>query len=544
MKVKNASVILLVLLTASFFVPQRVHGREATEITDIIIDGDIHENAPAYTRDAGSDDVYCYWNTYYRGFVEWNISSIPDAAVIDRVRVRFRSYSANYDGTMRMYEMVNQPSLQTNDNAGNQVIYDDAADGDVYVITPAGGTNTWFTVTLSAAAVADFNTTADWFAIGTYVGSGGADSFYSSETAYGAILLVDWHLSSDYAFYFDDAVYENGTDAGTVTVTASLVDDSEDFNVSGGDWWYSPTLPTAFSWDIGGGAARYLYVTESENFTVTLPDGTDYSYGFTVKDYTGKAGLGDSYLEAYRTIGGTETLVERMKITQPNPTPLNLVYGKTYHIKILYADGTRYDWGYFLAGADTSNTIIARSTEFTDQAHFIQQTILVEASRSSDGSTITVDYNDIRDSTTWSNVTITRRGGGTVLQATRSNSTYTLNWASANASLGYIVSVGGVHGDYGEWGYVMIFDPSESFPAAPSLEGIFDLGLGVNMGGWVVTVAAMLVFSKTLRSRAMLAGASVATLLTYVGFAQWTSNQLIFAWFFSIAVALATGGAE
>ncbi|MHA1215795.1 MAG: hypothetical protein ACTSPX_00520, partial [Candidatus Thorarchaeota archaeon] len=210
----------------------------------------------------------------------------------------------------------------------------------------------------------------------------------------------------------------------------------------------------------------------------------------------------------------------------------------------LYVDGSRYDWGYFLAGADTSNTIIARSTEFTDGAHFIQQTVRVEATRSVDGSTITVDYNDTRDSTTWSNVTITRRGGGTVLQATRSNSTYTLNWASANASLGYIVSVSGVHGDYGEWGYVMIFDPDASPAAAPSLDGIFDMGLGANLGGWVITVAVMLGFSKTLRARAMLAGAAVATLLTYIGFAQWTRNQLVFAWFFSITVALATGGAE
>jgi len=544
MKGKNASVILLVLLlTASFFMPQPVHGREATEINTITEDGHIKYDDPGYTRVNNLDWIAT--TTSYQGYIEWNLtdSGIPHTAVIDAVQFRYYRYSSD-NTSFKIYDCTVQPSV-----AANSALWAEMGGGNNYgTFGSSDATNTWYTVALEGTAAADLQAaiTANqtWFAIAAPNRNVASSYISSDERGYPAELHVTWHLSSDYAFYFDDAVYENGTDAGTVTVTASLVDDSEDFSVSGEDWWYSPTLPTAFSWDIGGGAARYLYVTDSENFTVTLPDGTDYSYGFTVKDYTGKSGLGDSYLEAYRMINGTETLVERMKITQPNPTALNLVYGKTYHVKILYADGSRYDWGYFLAGADTSNTIIARSTTFTDQAHFIHQTIRVEATRSGDGSTITVDYNDTRDRTTWSNVTITRRGGGTVFEATRSNSSYTLNWASANASLGYIVAVAGVHGDYGEWGYVRIFDPAETFPATPSLEGIYDFGLGANLGGWVITVAAMLGFSKALRSRALLVGAAVATLLNYIGFATWTTNQLIFAWFFSIAVALAAGGAE
>lgn len=353
------------------------------------------------------------------------------------------------------------------------------------------------------------------------------------------------YTTEPYEYQFENTYYENGTIYHPPQeITATGTGFTETFNVSGGITEYFTTEPDAFYWDIGGGYARYIYSFGSEALTMTMPESTFYSYGFTIKDYTGKLGLGDAYLEAYRTINGTETLIERMKIIQPNPVPLNLVFGRTYHLKILFADGTRYDWGYYLAGTDTTATILIRSSTFTDQAHIIYNVIYVEATRSTDGQTITINYNDTRTNTIWANVTITRRNDGLVLFAARNNDTYTLNWANANASLGYVVSVNGVHSDFGEWGYVKIFDEQEAFPSAPTLEGIYDFGLGSNLGGWVITIAATIGFSKALKSRALIIGSAVATLTNYIGFSSWTYNQLIFIWFFSIVVALATGGSE
>ena len=479
-----------------------------------------------------------------RGYMEIDISGLPNITITD---IMFYYDGLENNNDSRIVGITIRPSISANNTLfwaiGNGTIYADPAGfpvvGDQQVVTLNGSAIASLQAALTAGQT--------WWAIGFIsedeVGAMTRAQIAASEHATpNPVPTIFVGFQGNYTYVFDGGYYENGTDYGLINVEYSTPTDDGDFNVNGSTTKQFNVEPELFYWDIDGGLARYIYSFGSENFTVLMPEDTFYTYGFTIKDYTGKSGIGDAYLEAWRAFGA-ETLVERMKIIQPNPTPLNLVFGKTYHLYILWADGTRYDWGYFLAGSDTSNTIIARSTTFTDQAHMIYQTIRVEATRSADGGTITVDYNDTRDNTVWANVTITQRGGGVMLQATRNNSTYTLNWASANTSLGYIVAVTGEHGDYGEWGYVMVFDPTETFPATPSLTGIFDVGLGANLGGWVITVAAMLGFSKTLKTRALLVGSAVATLLNYIGFASWTINQLIFAWFFSIVVALA-GGSE
>jgi len=355
-------------------------------------------------------------------------------------------------------------------------------------------------------------------------------------------LTINWHLPTDYGYIFTDTYYENGTlyvPPVNVTITGPGI--SESYNTSGGFEYYNAVEPTAFLWDIGGGATRQIHSFGSENFTVTIPDGTYQIYRFTVKDYTGK---NPAFLEAYRTIGGVSTLIERMPITQPNAVPLNLVYGKTYNIKVLFADGSRYDWGYFVAAGTTDITITLRTVEFSDQIQPLYGVIFVEATRSSNGTTITVDYNDTRTNTEWANVTISIRGGAVVQQIERSNDTYTVNWASANADLGYIVTVSGLHDDFGVWGYVKILDNVETFPAAPDLTGIFDFGLGSNLIGYVLCTVTMIGFSKAMESKAVITGALMATLLNFIGWTTYTANQIIFFWFFAIIVALAIGGNE
>lgn len=479
--------------------------------------------------------------TARRGFIEFNTSDIPDAAVIDNVTLRYRTYSSNVDGGALVYQMELRP---TNNSAAD--VFADADNGTLYHTTPVTqSTDTWYQVDLGANAYTDLenNLPHDWFAVGVDHNGTNTNTWYSSETAYDPVLTVKYHLATDTTYQFTGVYYENGTATGDtyeITATDSF---TEAFNLNNNQTTeYYPVEPSHFYWDLGS-FTRYLFSDGGENFTITVPESTAYSYGFTVKDYTGKLGAGDAYLEAYRVINGTETLIERQRITQPNPTGLTLVYGKTYHIQILFSDGTRYDWGYFLAGGDFTNTILIRETTFSDQLHSIYGVIQVEATRSADGATITVNYNDTREQTTWANVTITQRGAGAVLNAARSNDTYTINYG-CNASLGYIVSIEGLHGDFGEWGYVWILDQTETFPDAPTLDGIWDFGLGANLGGWVIVMSAVLGFSKLFKARALIVGVVVATLLNYVGFSTWSTDLLIFGWFFSVAVALATGGGE
>jgi len=536
---KRIGLLFMVLLLSSVFMVPQAEAREPTEITDIIEDGDIQFPDPAYIRDSAGNDIYTYFNTKYRGYVEWNISGIPAAAIIDKVEYHYRRYGLA-GGDIDAYEMAAQPSVSTDD-----AVYADAKDGDLYLNFGASDvSDNYYTVDLGAAAVVDVQTAVTgslgWFALGFYAAPN-AVQIYSDESGYGSELHVSWHLTTDLEYMFTDTFFENGTATTPIEITVTGPGFSETFNTSGGTTQYYPVEPETFYWDIGGGDSRYIYSAGSENITVTVPDGTDYAYSFTIKDYTAKT---PEFLEAYRIINGTETLVTRKVINQPNTVDLNLVFGKTYILKILFTDGTRYNWGTFVPGSDTTITLNLRSVSFTDSMQLIFNTIQVEATRSTDGSTITIDYNDTRESTVWANVTISVRGGAEIWNNSYSNDTFTTNWASANASLGYIVAIAGEHSDYGEWGYVKIFDVDPTFPAAPSFTGIFDLGLGADFGAWIIVTASIIGFSKAVQGKALIVGALMATLLAYIGWASWDYNQLIFYWLFAILANIAIGRAE
>lgn len=544
---KKSALLFITLLMVPLFMVPSVYATQTSpvDITTITDDGDIRSDTKARDNTSTVIQVQFTGAIYYRGYIEWDVSAIPDTATIYSVQMKITSQNDNSatDGS-EIREITDQPSMTANAD-----VYADAGDGDLYAIIPGLNVNASSTVNLGSDAVSDLqaNLASDWFAVGLSRNTGVAVRYYWSEEAgldVSPVLIVSCD-NGNYTFVLDGLYYENGTYvSGGADVYVTAPSSSYMETVDGTLAVSDTELPTSLYWDIGGGYTRYIYTVDSENITVTYPEDTFYAYGFTVKDYTGKLGLGTAYLEAYRTINGTETLIERMKIVQPNAVPLNLVFGRTYHLKILFSDGTRYDWGYFLAGSDTTNTIIIRSTAFTEQAHMIYNIIMVDATRSADGTTITIDYNDTREVTVWANVTIQRRGGGIVLSSPQTNDTYTLNWASANADYGYIVSINGLHGDFGEWGYVWIFDESETFPDAPSLEGIWDWGLGDNLGGWLLVMAATLGFSKSLKARALIVGITVATLTNYIGFSSWTGDQLIFGWVFAVVVALAGGGAE
>ena len=145
-------VFLLIMLTTVFTVPS-VSARDPSEIATITEDGDVRFPDPAYIRDSAGNDIYVYFNTKYRGYVEWNISAIPAAAIIDKVEYHYRRYGIA-GGDIDAYEMANQPSVST-----DAAVYADAYDGDLYLNFGASDvTNTYYTVDLGAAAVVDVQT--------------------------------------------------------------------------------------------------------------------------------------------------------------------------------------------------------------------------------------------------------------------------------------------------------------------------------------------------------------------------------------------------
>ena len=130
----------------------------------------------SYSQNSGSYYRILMWDIWFgndeetsttRGYVEWDISSIPDEATITSVVFKYHGYEHWIDG--HIHAMANKPSAQSNDPTGNGVIYNDAGDGTVYA-DPAGfpelGPQKEVDLGLDAASDLQAALVNDWFAIG------------------------------------------------------------------------------------------------------------------------------------------------------------------------------------------------------------------------------------------------------------------------------------------------------------------------------------------------------------------------------------------
>jgi len=538
--------LILLLVGFLFFMP----GVSATDkdynFTDMHEDGYITNNGGIFARDTASNQVMVGFagGAIQRGYLEFNITGLQNATVAE---ILFYYDGVTYKKDCEITLLTVRPSTTANNalywDIGNGTIvasepgFPVAADQQMIKLSIAAATS------LSNALIAG----QPWWGIGiisTNETGPGADlrSTFSSNEMPGVnpIPTIQVTYLGNYSYIFTGGYYENGTVYGPVDVAYSTPTDDGEFTVNGTISKQFAVEPTMFYWDIPGGLARYVFSSGSENFTVTIPDDTFYVYSFTIKDHTGKTGLGDCFLEAYRAFGA-ETLIERMKIYLGNAVPLNLVYGRTYHLKVLFADGSRYDWGYFMAGGVDEINLILKAVTFTDQAQILYNHIHVEATRTA--TVVTVNYLDDRDNTVWANTTIRIRNGAVVLFAARNNNSYIVNWGGADADTGYMVTVTGLHTDYGTWGRSFILDPDETFPDPPSLTGIFG-DVDPNFIPWVITMISLLTFSVAFKARGLVATMFIASILNYVGWASWGYEWLAFGWFIAVGVALTAGGKE
>ena len=167
---------------------------------------------------------YCgYWGVFYpygtwileRGWVEWDVSSIPDDAQITNVVCR--TYCMQIDGAfpqVQLYGMTNRPSSLTADAA---TLYTDAGGGSLY----GGYTAEWqsySSVTLSAAARTVLQSVlgANWFAIG-YTGTGPTIGGVSWEIALGHHTgAFPPRLVVDYALPYDATTVSVDAPTGTI----------------------------------------------------------------------------------------------------------------------------------------------------------------------------------------------------------------------------------------------------------------------------------------------------------------------------------------
>ena len=126
----------------------------------------------------------------YRGYVEWDISTIPDNAEITQVIFKYHGdYRDTVSHTTYIRSMENQPSVSS-----ASTIWADCADGNTYVSSttfPEAGTNKQIDLGSQACTDLQNHLDDDWFALGFMTSDYcGSDSF---ETP------VDCFYSEDYA---------------------------------------------------------------------------------------------------------------------------------------------------------------------------------------------------------------------------------------------------------------------------------------------------------------------------------------------------------
>lgn len=113
---------------------------DTTTLDNPTEDGHILWEDPNYTRDKTGFDIFPYYSSfytpdkYYHGYAEWDISGVAVGSTITKVEFRYEGQSDS-PGNAQIFAIANQPSVQSDDNAGNQVIYDDAVDGNEYLAT-------------------------------------------------------------------------------------------------------------------------------------------------------------------------------------------------------------------------------------------------------------------------------------------------------------------------------------------------------------------------------------------------------------------------
>ena len=245
----------------------------------------------------------------YRGWSKFDISAIPDCAVINSMVLHLYFNSINWP-YFYWYRLDNDP-LTLIGNPG--AIYSDCGDGALYLhYTGASLPTGWYSHSLGGTACADLQASLvdDWFGVGHKTGDGSSTYYYHAdgwEESNPPYLTINYEVTEDYMVGITP---ETQTGSGIsdsevwydlTVINQGILDDDYDLSLSGNAWnttiWDETgttqisTLPleSANSEDIKVCVEIPVGATGDDNVTVTVtsqgdPSVTDSAEITTIAD--------------------------------------------------------------------------------------------------------------------------------------------------------------------------------------------------------------------------------------------------------------------
>lgn len=147
-----------------------------------------------------------------------------------------------------------------------------------------------------------------------------------------------------------------------------------------------------FTYPLGGGEYKSLFYPPSLIYPI-IPQGTQDTYLFTIRDLSGYLSGKTCVLEAYRNINGTTTVISSIAFTTTvNGIPLKLTRDQIVELKLYTSTlPSRYSFGYFYpAGSPLTHTLIFNYFDF--EGGIINSYLSADAQRSGDYEEISVEY--------------------------------------------------------------------------------------------------------------------------------------------------------
>jgi hypothetical protein len=180
----------------------------------------------------------------YRGWSKFDISAIPDGAIINSVVLYLNFNSINWP-YFYWYRLDNDPlTLIGNPSA----IYSDCGDGALYLHYTGNALPTgWYSHSLGGTACADLQTSLvdDWFGVGHKTGDGSSTYYYHAdgwEESNPPYLTINYEVTEDYMVGITP---ETQTGSGIsdsevwydlTVINQGMLDDDYDLSLSGNAW--------------------------------------------------------------------------------------------------------------------------------------------------------------------------------------------------------------------------------------------------------------------------------------------------------------------